>query len=66
MQILRIGALVLAAALLPVGSAQAAYVAKVVDAKSKVPVEGAVITLASEVAKTGKDGTFRLEGPARP
>jgi hypothetical protein len=54
--------LMLAAALLLAGAAQAAYVGKIVDAKSKAPVEGAIITLAPEVARTGKDGTFRIEG----
>jgi len=54
--------LILVAVLLLAAAAQAAYVGKVVDAKSKEPVEGALITLATEVAHTGKDGTFRIEG----
>ncbi len=54
--------LILAATLLMAASAGAAYIGKVVDAKTKAPVEDALITLASEVAHTGKDGTFRIEG----
>ena len=42
-------------------AAQAAYIGKMVDAKTKAPVEGALITLGAEVAHTGKDGTFRIE-----
>ncbi len=58
----RICSLILGAVLLLAAAAQAAYVGTVVDAKSKEPVEGALITLATEVAHTGKDGTFRIEG----
>jgi len=58
----RICSLILVTALLLAAAAQAAYVGTVVDAKSKEPVEGALITLATEVAHTGKDGTFRIEG----
>ncbi len=54
--------LTLAVALLPAVPSQAAYTGKVVDAKTKAPVESAVLTLGPEVAHTGKDGTFRLEG----
>ena len=61
MKIFRIGLLILAGLFLAT-AAQAAYVAKVVDGKTKQPVEGAIITLATEVARTGKDGTFRIEG----
>jgi hypothetical protein len=53
--------LILAAALLLAAPAQAAYIGKIVDAKTKAPVEGALITLGAEVAHTGTDGTFRLE-----
>jgi hypothetical protein len=48
--------------LLLTATAQAAYVGKVVDAKTEAPVEGALVTLGQEVARTGKDGVFRLEG----
>ena len=48
--------------LLLAATAQAAYVGKVVDAKTRQPVDGAILTLGSEVAHTGKDGGFRLEG----
>ncbi|HEY9074506.1 MAG TPA: putative glycoside hydrolase, partial [Desulfobaccales bacterium] len=53
--------LFLAAALLLAVPSQAAYVGQVVDEKTKEPVEGALITLGTEVAHTGKDGTFRIE-----
>lgn len=55
-------ALLLAAALLLATAAQAAYVGQVVDEKTGKPVEGALITLGEEVAHTGQDGTFRIEG----
>ncbi|MCX5892173.1 MAG: GTP-binding protein, partial [Deltaproteobacteria bacterium] len=61
MKRLRIFLLTLAVALFLAGAAQAAYVGKVVDAKTKAPVEGAILTLGAEVAHTGKDGTFRIE-----
>ena len=57
-----IASLLLLAVLLLAAAAQAAYVGTVVDDKTKTPVEGALITLATEVAHTGKDGTFRIEG----
>jgi len=57
-----IASLLLLAPLLLATAAPAAYVGTVVDAKTKEPVEGALITLATEVAHTGKDGTFRIEG----
>ncbi len=41
--------------------AQAAQEGKVVDADSREPVDGAVVTLGDEVAHTGSDGFFRLE-----
>jgi hypothetical protein len=54
--------LILAVALVLAAPAPAAYMGKIVDAKSKTPVEGALITLGTEVARTGKDGNFRIEG----
>jgi hypothetical protein len=47
---------------LALASAAQAYEGKVIDAKTGAPVEDAVLTLGAEVAHTGKDGTFRLEG----
>lgn len=62
MRRLTIGLLILLGAMLPAVSAQAAYIGKVVNAQTKEPVEGAIVTLGAEVVHTGKDGTFRLEG----
>ena len=39
-----------------------AYEGKVFDAQTKAPVEGALITLADQVARAEKDGGFRIEG----
>jgi hypothetical protein len=62
MQKWHFGLLILVGALLLANAAPAAYEGKVVDAQSKAPVEGALVTLANEVAHTAPDGTFRLEG----
>ena len=66
MKRLTIGLLILLGAMLPAVTAQAAYIGKVVDAQTKEPVVGALATLGAEVARTGKDGGFRLEAAARP
>jgi hypothetical protein len=39
-----------------------AYDGKVVDAQTKAPIEGALVTLADQVVRTDKDGAFRIEG----
>jgi hypothetical protein len=52
--------LVLAGALWVAPAAQA-YEGKVVDAQTKAPIEGALVTLGEEVAHTGNDGYFRLD-----
>ncbi len=39
-----------------------AYEGKVIDAQTKAPIDGALVTLGAEVAHTGVDGAFRLEG----
>ncbi len=62
MKRLTIGLLILLGALLPAVTAQAAYIGKVVNAQTKEPVEGALVTLGAEVVHTGTDGGFRLEG----
>ncbi len=62
MKRLRVGFLILMGLLICATSAQAGYVGKVVDAQTKVPIEGALVTLGDEVARTDKDGAFRLEG----
>ena len=62
MKRLRVRSLILMGILICATSAQAAYVGKVVDAQTKAPIEGAVVTLSDEVARTDKDGAFRLEG----
>jgi hypothetical protein len=62
MKRLRVGSLILMGILICATSAQAAYVGKVVDAQTKAPIEGALVTLSDEVARTDKDGAFRLEG----
>jgi hypothetical protein len=56
-----VGLLILAGALLFAASAQA-YEGKVVDAQTKAPLEGALVTLADKVVRTDKEGAFRLEG----
>ncbi len=61
MQRWRVGLLILAGALL-VATAAHAYEGKVIDAQTKAPVEGALVTLGDEVAHTGNDGYFRLAG----
>ncbi len=62
MKRLAICLLMLLGAAFPAITAEAAYVGKVVNAQTKEPVEAAVVTLGAEVARTGPDGTFRLEG----
>ncbi len=62
MKRLRVRSLILMGILICATSAQAAYVGKVVDAQTKAPIEGALVTLSHEVARTDKDGAFRLEG----
>ena len=62
MKRLRMPLLILIWFLFLASAAQAAYEGKVVDAQTKEPVEGALVTLADEVAHTGRDGHFRLEG----
>lgn len=37
------------------------YDGKIIDAKTKAPIEGAVITLNDVVVRTAKDGTFKIE-----
>ncbi len=61
MKRLRMPLLILIGFLFLASAAQAAYEGKVVDAQTKEPVEGALVTLADEVAHTGRDGYFRLE-----
>jgi hypothetical protein len=39
-----------------------AYDGKVVDSQTKTPIEGAVVAVGDQMARTGKDGTFQLEG----
>src|SRR4030042_5694859 len=39
-----------------------AYDGKVVDAQTKAPIEGALVTLADQVVRTDQDGAFHLEG----
>ncbi len=57
----RVVLLILAGALLFAASAQA-YEGKVVDAQTKAPLEGALVTLGDKVVRTDKEGAFRLEG----
>src|SRR5574340_360244 len=44
------------------GTTVKAYEGKVVDAQTKTPIEGALITLADQMVRTEKDGGFRIEG----
>jgi hypothetical protein len=39
-----------------------AFVGKVVDAKTKAPIEGAPITLGDQMVRTDQEGAFRIEG----
>lgn len=61
MQRLSMGLLILVGALFLAGAAQA-YEGKVVDAGTKAPIEGALVTLGDQVVRTDQDGAFRLEG----
>jgi len=61
MKRLRLGVLILMGALL-VAPAAYAYDGKVVDAQTKAPIEGALVTLADQVVRTDQDGAFHLEG----
>lgn len=38
------------------------YTGKVVDAVTKVPIEGAPVTLGDRMVRTGQDGSFSIEG----
>jgi hypothetical protein len=53
--------LIFGGTLLLAQGAQAAYEGKVVDAKTKAPIDGALVSLGDEVSHTGCDGYFRLE-----
>ena len=61
MKRLRLGVLILMGALL-VAPAAYAYDGKVVDAQTKAPIAGALVTLADQVVRTDQDGAFHLEG----
>jgi hypothetical protein len=61
MKKIRMGLLILAGALFFATAAQA-YDGKVVDAETKAPIEGALVTLTDQVVRTGQDGAFHLEG----
>jgi hypothetical protein len=53
--------LILGGILLLAGTAQA-YEGKVLNADTKGPIEGALVTLGDKVVRTDKEGAFRLEG----
>jgi hypothetical protein len=53
--------LIFSGTLLLAPGAQGAHEGKVVDAKTRAPIDGALVSLGSEVAHTGTDGCFRLE-----
>jgi len=40
-----------------------AFEGRVIDAQTKAPIDGAIITLVDQVVRAGKDGSFRIEGP---
>jgi hypothetical protein len=61
MKRLRLGLLLLVGALLWATAAYA-YDGTVVDAQTKAPIEGALVTLADQVVRTDQDGAFHLEG----
>jgi hypothetical protein len=61
MKRLRLGLLLLAGALLGATAAYA-YDGTVVDAQTKAPIEGALVTLADQVVRTDQNGAFHLEG----
>jgi hypothetical protein len=61
MQKLRVRSLIVAAVLL-LATAAHAHDGKVVDAQTKSPIDGALVTLADQVVRTDKDGAFHLEG----
>jgi hypothetical protein len=43
-------------------TAAQAYEGRVVDAQTKAPIAGALVTLADQVVRTDNDGAFRIEG----
>jgi hypothetical protein len=47
---------------LVLATAAQAYDGKVIDAQTKEPIPGALVTLGDQVVKTAKDGAFHLEG----
>jgi len=57
----RLGLVVLLGALLWASTASA-YDGKVVNAQTKEPIEGALVTLGDQVVRTDKDGAFHIEG----
>ena len=61
MKRLRLGVLILMGALLWATAAYA-YDGKVVDAQTKAPIAGALVTLGDQVVRTDQDGAFHLEG----
>jgi hypothetical protein len=61
MKRLRLGLVILVGVLLWATAAYA-YDGKVVDAQTKAPIEGALVTLADQVVRTDQDGAFHLEG----
>jgi hypothetical protein len=46
----------------PAAAPAKAYNGKVIDAKTKEPIEGALVTLGDTVVRTDRDGAFHLDG----
>ncbi|MFH1595520.1 MAG: putative glycoside hydrolase [Pseudomonadota bacterium] len=61
MKRLRLGLLILVGALLWATAAYA-YDGKVVDAQTKAPIAGALVTLGDQAVRADQDGAFHLEG----
>lgn len=54
--------LLIVLAVLCSAAAGLAYDGKVIDAQTKNPIEGALVTLGDQVGRTNKEGAFHLEG----
>jgi hypothetical protein len=46
----------------PVATPAKAYNGKIIDAQTKAPIEGALVTLGDTVVRTDKDGAFHMDG----
>src|SRR5579864_4395856 len=55
--------IVICSSLFVAATAQA-YEGKIIDAQTNAPIAGAVVIVNDDFVRTGKDGTFKLDGTA--